>query len=61
MERQTFPEVPPRVEYALTAKGRALVPLIEDMRAYGRQWLGCDPAATEPESELDREPAVAAA
>src|SRR5438270_10929386 len=38
--RQTFPEVPPRVEYALTDKGRALVPLIEDMRAYGRQWLG---------------------
>ncbi len=40
VERQTFPEVPPRVEYALTEKGRALVPLIEDMRAYGREWLG---------------------
>src|ERR1700753_4269837 len=36
VERATFPEVPPRVEYALTAKGIALVPLIEDMRAYGR-------------------------
>ena len=40
VERQTFPEVPPRVEYALTEKGRALVPLIEDMRAYGLAWLG---------------------
>lgn len=39
VERRTYPEVPPRVEYALTEKGRALVPLIEDMRAYGRQWL----------------------
>ena len=39
VERSTFPEVPPRVEYALTEKGRALVPLIEDMRAYGQRWL----------------------
>lgn len=39
VERHTYPEVPPRVEYALTEKGRDLVPLIEDMRAYGRRWL----------------------
>src|SRR5438093_13563797 len=39
VERRTYPEVPPRVQYALTEKGRALVPLIEDMRAYGRRWL----------------------
>src|SRR3990170_2196649 len=38
--RQTYPEVPPRVEYELTDKGRALLPLIEDMRRYGREWLG---------------------
>jgi DNA-binding HxlR family transcriptional regulator len=37
--RNTFPEVPPRVEYALTEKGEALVPLIEDMRRYGTRWL----------------------
>jgi len=40
VERDTFPEVPPRVEYSLTDKGRALLPLIEDMRSYGREWLG---------------------
>src|SRR3954454_22682278 len=39
LERKTFPEVPPRVEYSLTEKGRALVPIIEDMRTYGRSWL----------------------
>ncbi len=49
VERQTFPEVPPRVEYSLTTKGEALVPLIDGMRAYGREWLGvsqddCSPA-----------------
>ena len=39
LARHTFPEVPPRVEYALTETGKALVPLIEDMRRYGRRWL----------------------
>jgi len=34
--------VPPRVEYALTDKGRALLPIIDDMRAYGEHWLGAE-------------------
>jgi DNA-binding HxlR family transcriptional regulator len=46
VERHTFPEVPPRVEYALTEKGEALVPLVEDMRRYGARWLFED--ASEP-------------
>ena len=45
VERHTFSEVPPRVEYALTDKGRALLPLIEDMRRYGKEWLGSRSAA----------------
>ncbi|HEY0390474.1 MAG TPA: helix-turn-helix domain-containing protein [Solirubrobacterales bacterium] len=48
VERHTFPEVPPRVEYALTEKGEALVPLVEDMRRYGTRWLfdeAAEPAA----------------
>jgi len=47
VERQTYPEVPPRVEYALTEKGRALVPIVESMRVYGREWLGDDGEAVE--------------
>src|SRR5436305_10696303 len=37
--RQTFAEVPPRVEYSLTEKGRDLVGVIESMRYYGKRWL----------------------
>ena len=48
VERHTFPEVPPRVEYALTRKGEALVPLVEDMRRYGRRWLFEDVGEPEP-------------
>jgi DNA-binding HxlR family transcriptional regulator len=44
VERRTFPEVPPRVEYSLTDKGKALVPIIEDMRSYGREWLATSAA-----------------
>jgi DNA-binding HxlR family transcriptional regulator len=39
VERRTFPEVPPRVEYSLTEKGQGLVPIIEGMRSYGREFL----------------------
>jgi len=39
VERNTFPEVHPQVQYALTEEVEALVPLIEDMRRYGARWL----------------------
>lgn len=35
LERTVYPEVPPRVEYALTELGRSLGPLLLDMRAWG--------------------------
>ena len=60
VERRTFPEVPPRVEYALTEKGRALVPLVEDMRRYGREWL-CGEERAEDAETSGRTPVVALA
>jgi DNA-binding HxlR family transcriptional regulator len=60
VERATFPAVPPRVEYALTEKGLALIPIIEDMRTYGERWLGAECAA-EPPSATASETATAVA
>jgi DNA-binding HxlR family transcriptional regulator len=37
--RSCYAEVPPRVEYSLTTKGHALLPIIEAMRGYGAAWL----------------------
>jgi DNA-binding HxlR family transcriptional regulator len=46
VRRQTFGEVPPRVEYSLTEKGRDLAEIIEAMRVFGTRWLlgdcGCE-------------------
>ncbi len=61
VKRHTFSEVPPRVEYALTEKGRALIPIIEDMRAYGRRWLGAEGGRTPAADASASEAAVAAA
>ena len=40
--RHCFAEVPPRVEYSLTRKGHALLPVVDSMRAFGREWLSDD-------------------
>ncbi|MDQ3658010.1 MAG: helix-turn-helix transcriptional regulator [Chloroflexota bacterium] len=39
VNRRCYAEVPPRVEYTLTEKGIALLPVIDSMRAYGATWL----------------------
>lgn len=35
VSRTTYPEVPPRVEYALTPRGRELAPAIDALRRFG--------------------------
>ena len=39
VQRTIFAEVPPRVEYSLTEKGLLFVPLIEEMRRIGRNFI----------------------
>jgi DNA-binding HxlR family transcriptional regulator len=60
VERATFPAVPPRVEYALTEKGLALIPIIEGMRTYGERWLGAQCAGEPPAETAGTAAAVAA-
>jgi len=40
--RRSYPERPPRVEYELTEKGYAMLPIIDAMRRFGHEWLDCD-------------------
>jgi DNA-binding HxlR family transcriptional regulator len=39
VDRRSYAESPPRVEYELTAKGRDLLPIIDEMRRFGHAWL----------------------
>jgi len=39
IKRTVFPEVPPRVEYSLTSKGREVQPIMTAFYQVGQQWL----------------------
>lgn len=39
IRRESFPEVPPRVEYYLTEYGETLYPIVREMRRWGYQHL----------------------
>jgi len=39
IHRESFREIPPRVQYSLTAKGEATLPVIEALRVFGDNWL----------------------
>ena len=38
IKRTIYPEVPPKVEYELTAFGRTLEPVLESLRSWGEQF-----------------------
>ena len=39
VDRRSYAESPPRVEYELTEKGEALLPIIREMREFGHCYL----------------------
>ncbi|MGB8699790.1 MAG: helix-turn-helix domain-containing protein [Thermosynechococcaceae cyanobacterium] len=42
VERRVYAEVPPHVEYSLTAKGRQIQPVMMTLHQVGSQWLDQD-------------------
>jgi len=39
IERVIYPEIPPRVEYFLTPKGKALAPIMVALKEFGNEFL----------------------
>lgn len=39
LEKKSFGEVPPRVEYTLTQKGQKAIPIIEILRDFGKDYF----------------------
>lgn len=57
VSRKVYPEIPPRVEYSLTDKGREIQPVITSLHEVGLRWLqleNCDcPLTIATEKELN--------
>ncbi len=39
LHREIYPEVPPRVEYTLTERGKSLMPIIDSMYKWGQEHM----------------------
>ena len=46
IDREIFPEIPPRVEYSLTKYGKSLLPVVEAMQVWGESDLA-EPEASD--------------
>ncbi len=50
--RTVYPEVPPRVDYALTPLGQGLAPVIESLYLWGQNYLELDPARRNVDNRI---------
>ncbi len=55
LERNRYAESPPRVEYRLTAKGLALLPILQTLQTFGESWLPLDSTSLDASACLDPE------
>jgi len=46
IRRKIYPEVPPRVEYAITDFGKTLIPILNALCNWGADYLGVDEASS---------------
>ena len=54
--RTAYPQSPPRVEYALTDKGRAVAPVLHALQEFGEAWVPCRPDDPQRFQEEVRQP-----
>jgi DNA-binding HxlR family transcriptional regulator len=53
LERHVYAHAPVRVDYTLTAKGRALEPVISAIEDWSQDWLPIDESAPQPAAAED--------
>ncbi len=46
IHREVIPEKPPKTIYSLTSLGQSLIPVLEDMYRWGRNYLDCPDCST---------------
>jgi DNA-binding HxlR family transcriptional regulator len=52
VQRVVYPQIPVRVEYQLTEKGRALKPVVDAIHAWAQQWV---PLPDQPEAPIRKQ------
>jgi DNA-binding HxlR family transcriptional regulator len=52
VQRVVYPQIPVRVEYQLTEKGRDLKPVVDAIHTWAQQWI---PLPDQPESSLKKQ------